>query len=195
MRAASLLLLLMTAAARAERPINPPAPEFPAGSAWINATRLSLSGMRGRKAVVVAFINPTSVNALRVLPALNAWFDRYALSQLMVVGVLTPELEFHRDAVWAKKMLKRYGVEFPVVLDSDRQIWKAYANEGWPALYLIDRKGRIVFDRLGEGGYKEFEGELRSALTELIGAHELPPAVDAPEPRSRECGSATSEMC
>lgn len=194
MRALLLAALLAAAPARAERPINPPAPEFPPVSAWLNATQLSLSRMNGRKVVVVAFINPTSINSVRVLPALKAWFDAYALSQVMVVGVLTPDLNFHREPVWAKNILKRYGVEYPVVLDSDRRIWKSYANEGWPALYLVDRKGRIVFDRLGEGGYREFEKELRLALADLIGSSDLPPATGFAEPPRRECGSVTREI-
>lgn len=194
MRGLLLALLLPAAAARAERPINPPAPEFPPSSAWLNATELSMGRMRERKVVVVAFINPTSINSVRVLPALKAWFDRYALSQVMVVGVLTPDLNFHREPVWTKGILKRYGVEYPVVLDSDRRIWKSYANEGWPALYLVDRKGRVVFDRLGEGGYKEFEKELRLALADLIGSSALPPPTDVADPPRRECGSATAEI-
>jgi len=193
-RALLLLLLLAAGPARGERPINPPAPEFPPSSAWLNATSLSLARMRERKVVVVAFINPTSINSLRVLPALKAWFDRYALSQLMVVAVLTPDLNFHREAVWTKRILNRYGVDYPIILDSDRRIWKAYGNEGWPALYLIDRKGRIVFDRLGEGGYQEFEGELRAALADLIGAKELPPATEMAEPARRDCGAVTPEI-
>lgn len=191
---ALLLLLLAAAAARAERPINPPAPEFPPVSAWLNATELSLSRMRDRKVVVVAFINPTSINSVRVLPALTAWFDRYALSQVMVVGVLTPDLGFHREAVWAKNLVNRYGIEYPVMLDSDRRLWKSYANEGWPALYLIDRRGRIVFDRLGEGGYQEFEGEIRQALAGLIGAKELPAPTGYADVPRRDCGSATPEI-
>lgn len=177
-----------------ERPINPPAPEFPPVSAWLNATQLSLARMRERKVVVVAFINPTSINSVRVLPALKAWFDRYAMSQVMVVGVLTPDLNFHRDPVWAKNLLKRYGIEYPVVLDSDRRIWKAYANEGWPALYLVDRRGRIVFDRLGEGGYQEFEKELRLALAEHIGAAALPAPTEVADPPRHECGAITQEI-
>lgn len=194
MRALLLVLLLSAAPARAERPINPPAPEFPPSSAWLNATELSMGRMRDRKVVVVAFINPTSINSVRVLPALKAWFDRYALSQVMVVGVLTPDLNFHREPVWTKSILKRYGVDYPVVLDSDRRIWKSYGNEGWPALYLVDRKGRIVFDRLGEGGYKEFEKEIRLALADHIGSSALPPPTDVADPPRRECGSVTAEI-
>lgn len=189
-----LLLLLAASAARAERPINPPAPEFPPVSAWLNATELSLRRMRDRKVVVVAFINPTSINSVRVLPALTAWFDRYALSQVMVIGVLTPDLDFHREAVWAKKLVSRYGIEYPVILDSDRRLWKAYANEGWPALYVIDRRGRIVFDRLGEGGYREFEAEIRLALADLIGAKALPAPTGVADAPRRDCGAATGEI-
>ncbi len=194
MRTAALLLLLLAASARAERPINPPAAEFPATNAWLNATSLSLSQMRGRKVVVVAFLNPTSINSVRVLPALKAWFDRYGLSSVMVVGVLTPDLNFHREAVWAKSILRRYGVDYPVLLDTDRRLWKAYANEGWPALYLVDRRGRIVFDRLGEGGSQEFEKELRAALADLIGADELPPPSGIVDPPRQDCGTVTPEI-
>ena len=176
------------------RPLAPPAPDFPPGAGWINAKPLSLPLLRRRKATVVAFLNLTSANSLRTLPVLKSWFDRYGLSQLMVVGVISPELEVHRDAVWARSQLKRFGVGFPVILDSDRRLWKAYANEGWPALYLIDRDGRLVFDRLGEGGYKEFEGEIRAALADLVGEDELPAAVDAPEPPTKRCGNATADI-
>ncbi len=189
-----LLLLVLATAARSERPINPPAPEFPPASAWLNATQLSLGRMRERKVVVVAFINPTSINSVRILPALSAWFDRYALSQVMVVGVLTPDLNFHREPVWAKNLLKRYGVDYPVILDTDRRIWKAYANEGWPALYLVDRRGRIVFDRLGEGGYEEFEREIRAALAEIIGPEALPAPTEIKDPPRRDCGQVTPEI-
>ena len=196
MRTLLLSLFIMGIAVKAfpERPINPPAPEFPPVSAWLNATQLSLSRLRERKVVVIAFINPTSINSARVLPALQAWFDRYALSQVMVIGVLTPDLSFHREPVWAKNLLKRYGVEYPIILDSDRRLWKAYGNEGWPALYLVDRKGRIVFDRLGEGGYQEFEKELRLALAELIGVAALPPATAITDPPRHECGTITEEI-
>lgn len=194
MRVVLLLLVLLAGGARAERPINPPAADFPPASAWLNADVLSLARMRDRKVVVIAFLNPTSINSIRVLPALHAWFDRYALSQLMVVGVITPDLNVHREAVWVRNLLRRYGVEYPVLLDADRRLWKSYSNEGWPALYLVDRRGRIVFDRLGEGGYEEFESEIRSALAELIGAENLPEPTGLKDPKNKECGSITREI-
>ena len=195
MRPALLLLFLLAAAtARAERPLHPLASEFPPESAWLNATHLSLSQMRQKKIVVIAFINPTSINSIRVLPALKAWFDRYGLSQVMVIAALTPDLDFHREAVWAKQLLKRYGIEYPVILDNNRRLWKAYGNEGWPALYLVDRRGHIVFDRLGEGGYQEFEKELRTALADLIEASSLPPKTEIADPPRRECGGTPPQF-
>ncbi|OGS41920.1 MAG: hypothetical protein A2506_02985 [Elusimicrobia bacterium RIFOXYD12_FULL_66_9] len=189
-----ILAALLAAPAGAVRPLTPPAPDFPPGAAWINAKPLPLTLLRRRKVTLVAFLNLTSVNTLRQLPVLKSWFDRYAMSQLMIIGVITPDLEMHRDPVWAKSQLKRLGVEFPVMIDSDRRLWKSYANEGWPALYLIDRNSRIVFDRLGEGGYKEFEKEIRTALADLVDEDELPAAVDVPEPVLKHCGRATSDI-
>ena len=182
---------MLAAPAGAARPLTPPAPEFPPEAAWINSRPLSLAMMRGRKVVLVAFLNPTGLHTLRLLPVLKAWFDRYALSQLMIVGVVTPDLELQRDASWVRSEMKRAGVEFPVVMDEDRRLWKAYANEGWPAMYVIDREGRIAFDHLGEGGYADVEAEMREALADVTG--QLPDPVAPKEPRIKECGHATPD--
>ena len=187
------LAVLLAAPASAMRPITPPAPEFPNGAAWVNAKPLSLSMFRDRKVVLVVFLNPTGLHSIRLLSTLEAWFDRYALRQLMVIGIVSPDLEIQKDAVWARNELKRLGVDFPVILDTDRKLWKAYANDGWPTLYLLDRKGNICFDHLGEGGYAEFEGEIRDALYDLT-TDALPPPVDAPEPQRTNCGHATADV-
>lgn len=182
-----LLAALLAAPAAAMRPITPPAPEFPLGAAWFNAKPLTLSMFKDRKVVLIVFLNPTGLHSIRLLPVIEAWFDRYVLRQLMVIGVLTPDLEVQKDAVWVRAELKRLGVDFPVVLDSDRRLWKAYGNDGWPTTYLLDRKGNIVFDRLGEGDYAEYEGEIRDALYDLT-TDPLPPPVDAKDPQTKNCG-------
>ena len=186
------LAALLAAPAGATRPITPPAPEFPPGAAWINSRPLSLELMRGRKVVLVAFLNPAGLHTLRLLPVLKAWFDRYALNQLMIIGVVTPDLEIEKDATWVRAEIKRVGVDFPVVVDADRRLWKGYANDGWPALYVIDRKGRIVFDHLGEGGYEEIETEMRAALADVT--DQVPDPVAPPEPKTKECGHATPDV-
>lgn len=197
MRAAFLGLLLAASAAApaaADRPIKPPAPEFPPDAAWLNAKELSLARLKGRKATVVAFVNLASVNSVRVMPALRGWYERYWAHDLMVIAVFTPDLEVQRDPRWAKQQMAQFKADFPVVLDKDRRIWKAYANEGWPALYLLDAKGRVVFDRLGEGGYAEFEQELRNELGAFHDEKDLPPPLELPDAPSRDCGSATPEV-
>jgi hypothetical protein len=189
---ALVFALLLAAPAAAVRPLTPPAPEFPEGAVWINATRLTLGQMRGRKVALVAFLNPAGLHSLRLLPALNALFDRYALSQLMVVGVITPDFEFQKDPAWTRRAAARLAVEFPLIIDGDRRLWKAYANDGWPTVYLIDRKGRIIFDHLGEGGYDEMEHELREALADV--ASDIPEAAQLPELPAQACGHATADV-
>jgi hypothetical protein len=181
--------------ARAARPLTPPAPEFPPSDAWINAKPLTLQLMRGRRATLVFFFSSANLNSLRVLPVIKAWHERYALKGLMVIGVHTPEYSFQRDPTAVRVAVKRLGLEFPVVVDNDRKIWNAYANEGWPALYLIDHKGRIIFDRLGEGAYAEVEREIREAVADVPGYSEPsePPLV-AEDPPAKECGKATREV-
>ena len=186
------LAALLAAPAGAVRPLTPPAPDFPPGSAWINSKPLTLGMMRDRKVVLVVFLNPTGLHSIRALPVLKAWFDRYALSQLMIVGVVTPDLEIQKDAVWVSAEMKRVGVDFPVVIDGDRRLWKSYANDGWPAMYVIDRKGRIVFDHLGEGDYAETEREMREALADVTDP--VPDPVAPPEPRTKDCGHATPDV-
>jgi hypothetical protein len=188
------LALLLAAPAAAVRPLTPPAPEFPDSGAWLNSKPLPMSLLRGRKAVVVAFLNPVGLDSIRELAALKAWFDRYALSGLLVVGVVTPSAEFERNVLWLQAELKRERVEFPVIVDADRKLWNDYQNQGWPALYLVDRNGRIVFDQLGEGGFKDFENEMRSALGDVVGSSSLPPAVNPAEPRTHDCGRATPDV-
>lgn len=173
------------------RPITPPAPEFPPNHAWLNGAELSMGKLRKRRVVLVAFINTMSMNSVRTIPVLNSWWQRYQLSGLMVIGVHTPDFDFDGDPLAIRTALKRLGVQFPVVLDNDAVIWKKYANEGWPAMYLVNHKGEIVFDRLGEGGYREFELELRDALNRFnrYWAPETLPLVD--NLPNKDCYEAT----
>lgn len=149
--------------------------------------------MKERKVVVVVFLDLTGLHSIRILPAVEGWFDRYALRQLMVIGVVTPDLDMQKDAVWVRSQVHRLGIEFPVILDGDRKLWKAYRNDGWPYIYVIDRKSNIVFDHLGEGGYDETENEIRESLYDLT-TDALPPAVNPTEPRVKNCSTATPDI-
>lgn len=191
---AALLALALALAPAAARPPSEPAPEFPEGAAWFNAKPLSLKMMKGRRAAVVAFLNPHNPQSLRALGAVKTWFDRYALYGVMVIGVLTPDFEFQKNPLIIKRELSRWGIRFPVVQDNERDLWKAYANTGWPALYLVDHAGRIVHSRLGEGGYEEFEKQIRSVIPFTTGSPPPPEEPPFPEPATWNCGSASAEI-
>jgi hypothetical protein len=196
MRALTLLAWLLAGPAFASRPIQPPAPEFPAQDYWINAKDLNLTRLRGRRVVLVAFLNTANINSLRALEALKAFDKRYALQGLMVIGIHTPEYGFQKDPAFITDAFRHLGVDFPVVLDNDRVLWKAYGNDGWPAFYLIDKKGTIIFDRLGEGGYQELEALIQSEIEKLKGAPPPggPPTVEDPPPPGGDCGDMTPEV-
>ncbi|MBI4348267.1 MAG: redoxin domain-containing protein, partial [Elusimicrobia bacterium] len=185
------LAAALAAPAGAARPITPPAPDFPPNRAWLNGAELNLAKLRKRRVVLVAFINTMSMNSVRTFPILNLWWKRYNLSGLMIIGVHTPDFDFDDDPNTVKASLKRFGIQFPVVLDNDGAVWKAFQNEGWPGFYLVDHKGLIVFDRVGEGGYREFEAEIREALNRFnrYWAPETLPLVD--DLQSRDCRDAT----
>lgn len=192
--APALSVLLFASAARAvPRPLQPPAPEFPGADLWANAKGLTMKRLRGRRVVLVAFINTANLNSLRSLSVLKTWDERYALDGLSVVAVHTPLYGFQRDPEIVAAALKRLGIGFPVIFDDDRAMWKAYANEGWPAFYLIDYRGKIIYDVLGEGGYAEFEDEIRGALGEA-GYQPRTFKDSAVNPPSEYCGATTPEL-
>lgn len=187
--ALALAALAVPGPARAQRSLELPAPEFPAGAAWMNSQPFTLARLKGRRVVVIAFINTNSVASLRVLPAIERWWEEYALDGLMLIGVHTPDYDFDRDPLRLRKEIKRFKMKFPIVIDSQREIWKAYANEGWPAFFLIDPAGRIVLERLGEAQAGGFERAILEALEKFNGfrrAQQLPE-----EPARGGCGQAT----
>lgn len=196
MRPAAALLaafLLLPGPVRAKRALTPPAPDFPLDAVWFNAKPLTLERLHDRRVLLVAFFNTANINSMRVLPMLKAWHQHYELGGLMVVGVHTPEYDFQKNPDLVHSELKRLGIRFPVMLDNERRYWRALNNEGWPAFYLINDKGRIAYDHLGEGGYRELEDEMRVALEEA--GYKLPEAVAQPAAASAEnCGGMSREV-
>ena len=183
----------LPARAAAVNAIEPPAAEFPAGDVWLNAKPLPLSRLKNRRAVLLAFINLANLNSLRALRVLMRLHEAYEFSGLMVIGVHTPLYGgFQKDPLWLRRRLKELGVEFPVVMDDDRRIWTAYANDGWPAFYLIDRKSRVAFSLLGEQRYAELETEARRAAEDA--GYRLPSEeLVSQDPPSVDCGEVSSE--
>ena len=139
------------------------APEFEGIVEWVNSDPLTAKGLRGR-VVLVDFWTYSCVNCLRTLPHLKAWDRAYRDDGLTIVGVHSPEFAFEREADNVRTAVKKLGIRYPVALDNDFATWSAYANEYWPAKYLIDRAGRVRYFHFGEGEYGETERQIRMFL-------------------------------
>ncbi len=153
------------AAATASLPDAGPAPELRELGPWLNSSPLTLSALRG-KVVLVDFWTYACINCIRTLPYLNTWHALYQTQGLAVVGVHTPEFPFERETRNVATAVRRLDIRFPVAQDNRYATWAAYANQYWPATYLIDRKGRIRYKHVGEGQYQETERAIRQLLAE-----------------------------
>jgi thiol-disulfide isomerase/thioredoxin len=140
-----------------------PAPEFVGLEGWTNSKPLSMAQLRGQ-VVLVDFWTHGCVNCVRTLPHLQQWHTRYAAQGLVIVGVHTPEFAFERSLDNVRAAVKRHGLSYPVAQDNGYQTWQAYDNQYWPAQYLVDRRGRIIYQHFGEGDEAEIEGQIQRAL-------------------------------
>ncbi|OYX57808.1 MAG: cytochrome C biogenesis protein [Brevundimonas subvibrioides] len=142
-----------------------PAPGFDGGGEWINSGPLDIDNLRG-KVVVVDFWTYSCINCVRTFPYVRGWADKYRDAGLVVVGVHTPEFAFEKNSDNVRDAVRRFGLPYPVVLDNDFAIWRAYANRYWPAHYFIDARGRIRHVHFGEGEYEQSEQVIRQLLRE-----------------------------
>lgn len=189
-----LLAALLALPASATHPVKRPAPDLPPDHVWLYGQGLALKALRNRRAVIVAFLNTANINSLRAMDVLQKWHERYGLEGLMVLGVHTPTFLLQRDPAAVRSILRRRKADFPVLLDNEKAAYKSWEVEGWPSLFLLDRKGRVVYESLGEGRYSEFEGEIRSAIGDLPDYREPTGPLAAADPPTRDCGEATPEF-
>ena len=140
-------------------------PSFRGATGWLNSRPLTASDLRG-KVVLADFWTYSCINWRRTLPYLRAWDKRYRDNGLVIVGVHTPEFPFEKDAANIRRAVAEMAIGYPVAIDSDQAIWRAFRNEYWPALYLADAAGRIRYHRFGEGAYEESEVALRTLLAD-----------------------------
>ena len=151
------------------------APEI--GRLWYNSAPLSFRQLRGR-AVLVDFWDYTCVNCIRTLPYVQGWHERYGNRGLTVIGVHTPEFTFAQYESNVERGIREFGLTYPIVVDSDREIWKAFANRYWPSKYLLDKDGYLRYGHFGEGAYRETEEAIQELLREINPAIALPPLMD-----------------
>jgi cytochrome c biogenesis protein CcdA/thiol-disulfide isomerase/thioredoxin len=145
------------------------APEVRGIAEWINTEPLTLRELRG-KVVLIDFWTYSCINCLRTLPHLKAWDRAYRKDGLVIIGVHAPEFAFERVPDNVRTAVRKLGIKYAVALDNDFDTWTAYANQYWPAKYLIDRTGHVRFFHFGEGEYDETETEIRRYLGEKAGA-------------------------
>ncbi len=162
-----LLILLLALGARAEgASITPrPAPALPE-SGWLNTPDekpLRVQDLRG-KVVLVEFWTFACYNCRNQLPYVRQWHDKYKGQGLVVIGVHTPEFEHERKQDNVRKAIRDLKITFPVVLDNDFATWRRYNNQYWPAAYLVDHTGKIVYLAIGEGDYARTEARIRELL-------------------------------
>lgn len=140
------------------------APEFH-GSAkdWINTNGKQLQFQHG-KVYLIDFWEYTCVNCLRTLPYLKEWNTRYSKDGLVIVGIHTPEFAFAHNYDNVLQAVKRLGISWPVLVDSQYENWNAYRNSYWPRDYFVDANGNIVADHAGEGDYENAERTIQNLL-------------------------------
>lgn len=130
----------------------------PAG--FINSAPFTLADYIGKKVILVDFIDYSCINCQRTFPFLNKWWDAYKDQGLLVVAIHTPEFSFEKDQANVAAAAKRFGLQFPIVLDNEYATWNAYKNQYWPHKFLIDIHGRVVYEHIGEGGDDETEAAI-----------------------------------
>ena len=146
-------------------PVEGVMPPLSGATTWINSPPLTREQLRG-KVVVVDFWTYSCINCLRALPYVRAWAEKYKDQGLVVIGVHTPEFAFEKSEANVREAVARLGVAYPVAMDNDFAVWRAFKNQYWPAHYFIDAQGRIRHHHFGEGDYDGSERVIQQLLKE-----------------------------
>ncbi len=146
-------------------PIEGEFPSLDGATAWLNSPPLSAADLGG-KVVLIDFWTYTCINWLRTLPYVRAWAEKYKEQGLVVIGVSTPEFEFEHTIENVRRSVEDMGITYPIAIDNDYAIWRAFDNNYWPALYFVDAKGHIRHHHFGEGDYEQSERMIQQLLAE-----------------------------
>jgi len=140
-------------------------PSLEGASGWINTPPLKLTNLRG-KVVLIDFWTYTCINWRRTLPYVRAWSSKYKEQGLVVIGVHTPEFKFEYQLENVQRSIQEMNIGYPVALDNNYAVWNSFKNQYWPALYLVDAKGKLRYQKFGEGDYRESELQIQQLLKE-----------------------------
>ena len=170
--------------AAAELPAEGMLPSFDGAIGWLNSQPLTPSGLGGH-VVVVQFWTYTCINWLRTQAYFRAWSRRYRDQGLVMIGVHTPEFRFEHDLDNVRWAVEARRIDYPVAIDNNFAVWRAFANNYWPALYFVDAQGRIRHHRFGEGDYERSEMVIRQLLADA-GVNDLRAGLATVEPNGDE---------
>ncbi len=156
---------LSTKVGAGKLPVEGPLPSLDGAVLWLNTPPITPEQLRG-KVVLVDIWTYSCINCIRSVPYVRAWAEKYRDKGLVVIGVHAPEFAFERDPANVRKAVADLGIRYPVALDNNLTIWRAFNNRYWPAHYLADAQGRIRYHHFGEGKTDETEAAIRSLLAE-----------------------------
>jgi cytochrome c biogenesis protein CcdA/thiol-disulfide isomerase/thioredoxin len=180
------------AAAHDALPVEGPLPSLSGAVQWLNSPPLTAEQLKG-KVVLVDFWTYSCINCLRSIPYVRAWADKYKDQGLVVIGVHAPEFAFEKNIDNVKQAVAKLKIDYPVAVDNDYAIWRAFNNEYWPADYFIDAKGQIRHHFLGEGDYAESEKVIQQLLAEA-GKGSVPAGVVAVNATGAEAASDAADV-
>ena len=185
----------------AEQPTVVPPPTVPVDSlvsaseipaiegidAWLNTeTELQIAELAAEgNVVLVDFWTYTCINCIRTLPYLRDWWAQYEDDGLVILGIHTPEFEFEKDYQNVADAIETHGVGWPVAQDNNMTTWRNFENRYWPAKYLYNVRGEMIYSHFGEGAYAETEERIRNALVEA-GADLSDDPFNAPQDQARD---------
>ena len=167
-------------------------PAFGGAIGWINSSPLTPTALRG-KVVLIDFWTYTCINWRRTLPYVRAWAEKYKDRGLVVIGVHTPEFSFEKALENVQREIPSLGIHYPVAVDSDYVIWRAFRTQSWPAVYIADAHERIRHHQFGESGYDESERIIQQLLTEA-GQLDVPGNLVSPDPKGAEVGAVWATL-
>ena len=161
----SMAMVMTQKPAAAQLPVEGPIPSLNGAVQWLNSPPLTAAGLKG-KVVLVDFWTYSCINCLRVIPYVEAWAQKYRDQGLVVIGVHAPEFAFEKNVDNVKKAIADLGITYPVAIDNNYAIWRAFDNEYWPAHYFIDAQGQVRHHHFGEGDYDQSERVIQQLLAE-----------------------------
>src|SRR2546421_2704408 len=176
----------------ADLPVEGMLPSFDGANGWLNSQPLTPSGLRGH-VVVVQFWTYTCINWLRTQAYFRAWSQTYRDQGLVTIGVHTPEFKFEHDLDNVRWAVEARKIDYPVAIDNDFEVWRAFANNYWPALSFVDAQGRIRHHRFGEGDYERSEMIIRQLLADA-GRDVIPQGLAEVDARGPEVAADWADL-